>query len=167
MPKCVPWAGQAARKKKKLFEYRRVAIVQCAAAPGLPSLAYLPHCVRGAHVNLSNWMQRQTLETLDRQTDTLPPVCGHLRHFFSFFLISFYSFAYNRYAARPREFWFIPQWQRHLYAVAALFLVRAHIKFAVFPFFSHEKCKCVAHEISCQTDFIIALETVQFFCSPA
>lgn len=70
-------------EKKKLFEYRRVAIVQCAAAPGMPSLVYLlPHCVRGAHVNLSNWMQRQTLERQDRQTDTLPPVCGQLRHFF-------------------------------------------------------------------------------------
>lgn len=148
-----------------------MTIVQWNAQAGLPAAAVAASlCARGAHVNLSNWMQRQTLETQDRQTDTLPPVCGHLRHFFRFFfLISFYSFAYNRYAARPREFWFIPQWQRHLYAVSALLLVRAHIKFAGFPFFhlSHVKCKCVAHEICCQMDFIIALETVQFFCSPA
>lgn len=77
------------------------------ASPGMSSQAYLlplslSHCVRGAHVNLSNWMQRQTLETQDGQTDThsstslWPPAAF-------FFLISFYSFAYNRNAARPRE----------------------------------------------------------------
>lgn len=79
MAKCVPWAGRQRERREREREKKTIWISTCGhcpqwASPGMPSLAYLlplplSHCVRGAHVNLSNWMQRQTLETQAGQTD--------------------------------------------------------------------------------------------------
>lgn len=119
------------------------------ASPGMSSQAYLlplSHCVRGAHVNLSNWMQRQTLETQNGQTDThsstslWPPAA----FFFNFIL--FFCIQSQRGSAKRAvcEFWFIRQWQRHLYMQLLLyFRLGPTLNLQFSSFLSHEKCKCV------------------------
>lgn len=155
MPKCVPWAGSQ-RERRERERQRKKKISTCGhcpqwASPGMSSQAYLlplslSHCVRGAHVNLSNWMQRQTLETQDGQTDThsstslWPPAA----FFFNFIL--FFCIQSQRGSAKRAvcEFWFIRQWQRHLYMQLLLyFRLGPTLNLQFSSFLSHEKCKCV------------------------
>lgn len=115
MPKCVPWAGsqqersERERETKKEKNYLNIDVWPLSTVglawnvqPGLPAAAVaVSLCARRAckfvqlDAKTNTWNAGRTNgHTLVHQ---FVATCG------IFFLISFYSFAYNRNAARPRE----------------------------------------------------------------
>lgn len=159
MPKCVPWAGsqrerrerERQRKKKNYLNIDVCPLSTVGLAwnvqPGLPAAAAaVSLCARRAckfvqlDAKTSTWNAGRTNgHTLVHQ---FVATCGIF--FFNFIL--FFCIQSQRGSAKRAvcEFWFIRQWQRHLYMQLLLyFRLGPTLNLQFSSFLSHEKCKCV------------------------